>query len=104
MQSGPLQLRVTAQLIDVTTGLQLWSIRFDRAPEDVFAMEDEIAVAVAKASTLSVDADTRGRLTDQGTTDFDAYLAFLQGRALLSSGSVQDARLAVEPVRTCHHR
>ena len=69
--------------------------RFDRAPEDVFAMEDEIAVAVAKALALSVDADTRGRLTRQGTTDFNAYLAFLQGRALLSSGSVQDARLAI---------
>ena len=95
VQSAPSRLRVTAQLIDATTGLQLWSIRFDRAPEDVFAMEDEIAVAVAKALALSVDADTRGRLTRQGTTDFDAYLAFLQGRALLSSGSVQDARLAI---------
>ena len=95
VQSAPLRLRVTAQLIDATTGLQLWSILFDRAPEDVFAMEDEIAVAVVKALALSVDADTRGRLTRQGTTDFDAYLAFLQGRALLSSGSVQDARLAI---------
>jgi len=95
VQSAPLRLRVTAQLIDATTGLQLWSIRFDRAPEDVFAMEDEIAVAVAKALALSIDADTRGRLTRQGTTDFDAYLAFLQGRALLASGSVQDARLAI---------
>jgi TolB-like protein/DNA-binding winged helix-turn-helix (wHTH) protein len=96
VQSGDMRLRVTAQLTDLTTGLQLWSIRFDRAPEDVFAMQDEIAVAVAKALALSVDADARGRLTHQGTTDFDAYLAYLQGRALLSSGSVRDARLAGE--------
>jgi TolB-like protein/DNA-binding winged helix-turn-helix (wHTH) protein/Tfp pilus assembly protein PilF len=94
VQTAATQLRVVAQLTDATSGLQLWSIRFDRAPEDVFAMQDEIAVAVAKALTLSIDADARGRLTHQGTTDFDAYLAYLQGRALLSSGSVQDARLA----------
>jgi TolB-like protein/DNA-binding winged helix-turn-helix (wHTH) protein/tetratricopeptide (TPR) repeat protein len=96
VQTSAAQLRVVAQLTDVTSGLQLWSIRFDRAPEGVFAMQDEIAVAVAKALTLSVDADARGRLTHQGTTDFDAYLAYLQGRALLTSGSVQDARLAGE--------
>jgi len=96
VQSGALRLRVTAQLVDATTGLQVWSLRFDRAPEDVFAMEDEIAVAVTKALALSVDADARGRLTKQGTTDFEAYLAFLQGRALLGSGSVREARLAID--------
>jgi adenylate cyclase len=94
VQGSGTSLRVTAQLTDAETGLQVWSVRFDREPEDVFAMEDEIAIAVAKALALAVDADTRGRLTRQGTTNFDSYLAYLQGRALLTSGKVGDAQYA----------
>jgi adenylate cyclase len=46
------RLRVTAQLIDVGTGYHLWSDRFDREMRDVFAVQDEIARAIAE--TLKV--------------------------------------------------
>jgi hypothetical protein len=41
------QLRVTVQLIEATTGFHRWSQRFDRALDDVFAIQDEIAQSVA---------------------------------------------------------
>jgi TolB-like protein len=58
VQSDRQQLRVTAQLIDVSTGDQVWSIQFDRTPQDVFSVQDEIAQAVARAFQLASQART----------------------------------------------
>jgi TolB-like protein/Tfp pilus assembly protein PilF len=48
------QLRVTAQLIDASTGEHRWSLRFDRTVDDIFAVEDEIARSIAEALEVSV--------------------------------------------------
>jgi TolB-like protein/DNA-binding winged helix-turn-helix (wHTH) protein/Tfp pilus assembly protein PilF len=88
-------LRVTAQLIDTRTGAHVWSIRFDKPSGDIFAMQDDIAAQVAKALQLSVSADTATRMAGQGTTRFEAYLAYLQGRALLATGRVGDGQRAI---------
>jgi TolB-like protein/DNA-binding winged helix-turn-helix (wHTH) protein/Tfp pilus assembly protein PilF len=88
-------LRVTAQLIDTRTGAHVWSIRFDKPSGDIFAMQDDIAAQVAKALQLSVSADTATRMAGQGTTRFEAYLAYLQGRALLATGRVGDSERAI---------
>jgi TolB-like protein/DNA-binding winged helix-turn-helix (wHTH) protein len=88
-------LRVTAQLIDTRTGAHVWSIRFDKPSGDIFAMQDDIAAQVAKALQLSVSADTATRIAGQGTTRFEAYLAYMQGRALLATGRVGDGERAI---------
>jgi serine/threonine-protein kinase len=79
-QSGR-RLRITAQLIDVASGYQLWSERFDREMEDVFAVQDEIARAIA--TTLQVrlggKSDPAG-VPPPPTRDLEAYDAFLKGR------------------------
>jgi TolB-like protein/DNA-binding winged helix-turn-helix (wHTH) protein len=96
VQTEGKQMRVTAQLIDSTTGAQLWSVRIDKAPRDIFAVQDEIALEVARALKLSLDASTTDRLTGQGTANFDAYLAYLQGRAHAASLRIADLKLAVD--------
>jgi TolB-like protein len=90
------RLRVTAQLIDTVTGVNVWSIRFDKERADIFAVQDEIAAQVARALQLSLDADATDRLAGQGTTHVNAYLAYLQGRSLLATGSVSDAVRSIE--------
>ena len=45
-------LRITAQLIETETGFHLWSETFDRNPEDVFAIQDEIASAITDALAI----------------------------------------------------
>jgi TolB-like protein/DNA-binding winged helix-turn-helix (wHTH) protein len=94
------RLRVTAQLVDAANGAHLWSVQFDRKRADVFAMQDEIATQVAKALQLSLDANAAGRLDERSTKDFDAYLAYLQGRALLATGRLVDAGSAVKHFRS----
>ena len=81
VQTNSTQLRVTAQLIDCSSGAQVWSVRIDDTPHDIFAVQDEIALKVAQALKLSLHSSVAERLTGQGTTNFDAYLAYLQGRA-----------------------
>ncbi len=58
-------------------------------------MQDEIAVQVTQALELSVDPAAMERMTGQGTSNLNAYLAFLQGRALLANDRVVDAREAI---------
>jgi len=93
LQSTPTRLRITAQLIDASTGGHVWSLQFDRKPEDIFLIQDEIAVKVTEAMrlTLTGAAPEAGR----GTQDFDAYLAHAQGRARLATMLVADAKLAI---------
>lgn len=96
VQSDRSRLRITTQLIDARTGADVWSMRFDRRPSDIFAVQDEIALQVTRALELTLDADAAERLKGMGTEHLDAYLAFIQGRTLLAGNRVADAELAIE--------
>lgn len=92
------RLRVTSSLVDAATGTSVWSMQFDRTPQDVFAVQDEIALEVARAmqSTLDTAAGSVALREHGGTGDYEAYLAFLRGRALLENQRVADLPAAVE--------
>jgi len=95
VQSDKSRLRVTAQLIDSETGNQVWSIRFDRTLEDIFAVQDEIATRVAGRLTSSVAVSSAKQLT-HGTEKLDAWLPYVQGRALLNTRRLADLEQAKE--------
>jgi TolB-like protein/Tfp pilus assembly protein PilF len=95
VQSDRTRMRVTTQLIDTQTGADVWSMRFDRPPGDIFEVQDEIAVQVTRALELSLDASATDRLTGQGTKNLNAYLAYWQGRSLLANDRVVDAKEAI---------
>ncbi len=74
------QLRVNAQLIEVTTGYQLWSERFDRTLDDVFAIQDEIAECTARCLRGVLTDSDRERLQRDRPAQIDAYEYYLRGR------------------------
>jgi serine/threonine-protein kinase len=76
------RLRITAQLSKASDGYQLWSERYDRVAEDVFAVQDEIASAIAGKLRLTLDADSGSR-PRAPTQHLMAYELYLKGRALL---------------------
>jgi TolB-like protein/Tfp pilus assembly protein PilF len=76
------RLRVTAQLIDVGSGYQLWSNRFDREATDVFAIQDDIATGVVDAVRSRLAPGERAIPHRPQTRNLDAYRLYLKGRHL----------------------
>lgn len=72
------RIRVTAQLIAATDGSHLWSERYDRELADVFAVQDDIAAAIATALTAQLSMGVRP--SRQYTPTLPAYEAFLKAR------------------------
>jgi adenylate cyclase len=87
------QLRITAQLIRVADGFELWSDTFDRKLDDVFAIQDEIAHATVAA--LKVELIGTRQLVRPPTGDVRAYELYVTGRHFLDRRTEQDLREAV---------
>ncbi len=74
------QLRITAQLIKVADGSHLWSERYDRRLEDVFAIQEEIALAIVEKLRVHLLEPERAAIERRHTENLDAYSAYLRGQ------------------------
>ena len=74
------KIRVSAQLVSVHNGLQLWSDRYDREMEDVFAIQDEIAQNIVKALRVVLSEDEKKAIEKNATDNVQAYDYYLRGR------------------------
>ena len=74
------RLRVSAQLINVSDGYHLWSGRYDREMEDVFAVQDEIAQAVVGQLQVKLLGAGDEHLARRRTESLDAYEQYVKGR------------------------
>ncbi len=77
------RLRITAQLINVSDGYHMWSERFDREHTDVFAIQDEIATAIAAKLEVTLGGRGAGPLVKPPTENLEAYDLYLKGHALI---------------------
>jgi TolB-like protein/Flp pilus assembly protein TadD len=77
------RLRVTAQLVNVSDGFQLWSERYDRDLEDVFAIQDEIAANIVQALRVVLTSEVRRAIGRPRTEHIAAYEHYLRGRQYL---------------------
>jgi serine/threonine-protein kinase len=71
------RLRVTVTLTGTSDGFQLWSERYDRKMDDVFEIQDDIARRVTAALRIHLTSQRSAR---RGTTNLEAYRAYLRGR------------------------
>ena len=74
------RLRITVQLIDVHDGYPIWSARYDKDLEDVFAVQDDIAQSIVKALKIEVLGEKEAPIVKARTESPDAYEACLKGR------------------------
>ncbi len=77
------RVRITAQLIDATTGHHLWAERYDRPLTDIFAVQDEIVRRIVTTLKLQLSLSEQGVRVRKSTADLDAYDLYLRGTALL---------------------
>src|SRR5712691_2838112 len=76
------RVRITAQLIDARGGTHLWADRFDGSLEDVFELQDKVAVSVAGIIEPALQAAEMRRSAARPTTDLSAYDLYLRALAL----------------------
>jgi TolB-like protein len=82
------EIRITAQLVDVSDGAHIWSETYDRTMTDIFAVQDDVAAAIIDALQIHVSANpTRGR----PTKNTEAYVLFLRAKASIDTSGVQVA-------------
>jgi serine/threonine-protein kinase len=74
------RLRVTAQLVNVGDGYHLWSERYDRRLDDVFAVQEAIARAIVEQLKVNLIGGSDRRLVSRVTADMDAYQLYLRAR------------------------
>jgi serine/threonine protein kinase/Tfp pilus assembly protein PilF len=74
------RLRITGQLIETRTGHSVWAERYDRQLEDVFAIQDEIAQAIARSLKVVLSEKEKQEIKKAPTADVQAYDYYLRGR------------------------
>jgi tetratricopeptide (TPR) repeat protein len=81
------RVRITAQLIDAQDGFHRWSETYDRELGDIFAIQTEIATAIATALRVALPPEQRDRLAAVPTHDPEAYQAYLLGKQRLAKST-----------------
>ena len=92
-------LRVTVQLIEVSTGDSIWSGRYDRELADVFAIQDEISTSIVDALKLVLSGEEKAAIKKVPTQSVRAYEYYLRGRQLYHQRSPEAMIAATEMYR-----
>jgi adenylate cyclase len=94
------RVRITAQLIDGTSGGHVWAERYDRDLDDIFALQDQISEAIVAALKLKLLPEEKKAIEQRGTTNPEAYKLYLMARHSLM-GNVGVARNSEAIIRLC---
>ena len=88
------EVRVTAQLVDATSGAELWADRYDRPLRDIFALQDDVVRRIVTTLNLQVTLWERGILIPKETANLEAYDDELRGVEYIQTFTKDDAEKA----------
>jgi adenylate cyclase len=89
------RVRITAQLIEVSTDSHLWSETYDRQMDDVFAIQDDIARSITNALEMTLTPKERRSIQYVATDNVRAYDFYLRGRSYMYTMTRQDYQYAI---------
>jgi adenylate cyclase len=91
------RIRITAQLIDATTGHHVWTESYDRDPEDIFAVQDEISLEIMKAMRVELLEGEQALIWQKHeTSNLKAFEKVFQGRYYATKGTKGDSAQALQ--------
>ncbi len=90
------RLRITAQLVSAADGYHLWSEKFDRETEDIFAVQDEISLEIVDTLKLKLVKGEKTKVLKRHTRNKDAHNLFLKGRYFWNRRNEEDLKKAIE--------
>ena len=88
------RVRITAQLVDGTTGGHLWAERYDRDLTDIFAVQDDIAQNIVEAMKVAIAPEEKRAMQKVPTDNLEAYEFYLRGRRFLHEMTRKNLELA----------
>ena len=94
VRSAAERVRITAQLIDGTTGQHLWADRYDRELKDIFAIQDEITMNIMIALQVRLTEGEQASLQAKYTNNLEAYVNYLQANEHFKKFSKEETVLA----------
>ena len=95
------RVRITAQLIDGAAGDHIWAERYDRDLTDIFALQDEISMAIVTALKLKLLPQEMQAIAHRGTESVEAYDLYLVARSHYLTGNYGDPRRDEAIERLC---
>ena len=95
VRKGGARVRITAQLIEVASGYHIWSEKYDRQLQDIFAIQDDISHAIVEKLKLQLGGDRTGRRTAK-QAPIEAYQLYSQGRHELNKRTAKAFTKALE--------
>ena len=96
VRKGGNRVRITAQLIEAATGTHLWADRFDGSLEDVFDLQDKVAISIAGVIEPALQVAETHRSAERPTNDLTAYDLYLRARPIFLSSGKQGIIAALE--------
>jgi TolB-like protein/Tfp pilus assembly protein PilF len=90
------KIRITIQLADTETEEQMWSEKYDRDLEDIFAVQSEIAQNVANELEVEIKKAEKLSLSKKATDNKEAYTLYLEGRHFLNTRTEESLEKAIE--------
>ena len=93
------RVRVTVQLMNASEGTQIWSERYDRELDDIFAIQDEIARGIVEQLRVRLGLAHPAQLVARPTDDLEAYQLYLRGREAAYQRTPASLRRAIEYFR-----
>ena len=80
VQKAGNRLRISAQLVNIADGYHLWSEKYDRNIEDIFAIQDEISLAIVEALKVKLLKKEKAAIVKRHTDNYEAHSLYLLGR------------------------
>src|SRR6266446_10098189 len=90
------RVRIVAELVNAADGIELWTRTFDRELKDIFAVQEEIANAVASSLKVTLLGADERSVAMQATENAEAHNAYLQGHYYFQRRNLEDYRKAVD--------
>jgi len=90
------RIRITAQLLNTATGYHYWSEKFERPPSDIFAIQDEITLAIVERLKVRLLGDEKAAILKRHTENAEAYNLYLMGRFFWNKRTAEGMKRGLE--------
>ena len=90
------RVRINVQLIDASSDQHLWAESYERDLKNVFALQGEVAQAIAQRIRVAMTPQEQARLVKKPPVDPEVYELYLKGRHIMMRGGLEDVRKAIE--------